>query len=151
MIVAVFHLLCGVHWQIFFGQRLSSILRRCSYNFSCLLWILSKIDCSTCILLLMVVFECQLECLGYKKNNNSLSITLWQWPLMIAPRESRISASCTGLFLLLLFSNLFAGRVCFTFPSCTRNPFKIQCICSTIPVPRCSGPQVSGPSCRPSV
>ena len=34
-----------------------SILRRCTYHYNCLLWILSKIDCSSCILLLMMVFE----------------------------------------------------------------------------------------------
>ena len=35
-------------------QRLSSILRRCPYHFSRLLWFLSEIDCSACMLLLMV-------------------------------------------------------------------------------------------------
>ena len=35
----------------------SSILRRCPYHFSCLLWILSKTDYSACIWFLMVLCE----------------------------------------------------------------------------------------------
>ena len=38
------------------GQWLFSILRSCPYHFNCLLWILSKIDCSACILFLIAVF-----------------------------------------------------------------------------------------------
>ena len=34
------------------SARLSSILRSCPYHLNCLLWILSKMDCSACILLL---------------------------------------------------------------------------------------------------
>ena len=58
---------CGVHRWIFFGVRLSSILRKFPYHFICLIWILSKIDCSACILLLTVVFEifCNLDTRKY--------------------------------------------------------------------------------------
>ena len=57
---------CGVSWYVFPGQRLSSILRRCPCHFNCLLLIVSKIDCSACTLLLMVVFGifCNLDTLG---------------------------------------------------------------------------------------
>ena len=48
---------CGIHWQIFFSQWLSSIVRRCPYNFNCLLWIQSKTYRSAWILLLMVDFD----------------------------------------------------------------------------------------------
>ena len=71
----------GVHWQNI-GQRLSSILRKCPYHFNQLLWIMFKIYCSACILLLIVLFEtfCNLDtlaCLIYTRITGRE--TTWKW------------------------------------------------------------------------
>ena len=64
MIVVVF--LFSSYRAVSTGKSSLAIPRRCPYHLNCLLWILSKIDCSACILFLMAVLGifCNLDTLA---------------------------------------------------------------------------------------